>query len=240
MDSKVVHDLLMAVKPDDAVHDSVSCQFCQETSGQTVTSTDQGGVLNVSEITQTDIDRAVSEAVAPLNEELAALRKFKVDIESSEAAQAVEEKIAAAEAKAADLQEQLDAAEIKATEAQTQYEQLLAWLQEEAVKAEEAERIEALRVERVAAVKALKIFSEDYVEANAGRYAEMDEAAFESAVEDWKAIAAARTETDDTEEETLPKSTVFTATRDDDGQSKSNLSLIRQFRSEGVDLRRVR
>lgn len=236
---KALHDLLLANKPEGAVHDSDSCEFCQEsTSGQQVVST-QGGVPDVSTVTQEDISKAVEAAVAPLNEELDTLRKFKADVESSEAAQAQQAKIEEAETKAEELQNKLDESVIEATEAKKSYEDLVAWLEAEAEAKAEAERIEAVKAERVEKVRELNLFKDSYIEENADRYAAMSEEAFETAVADWKAAAEAKKEDEGSEEE-LPTSTAFVATRDDAGETKKSHLSVMRLRNEGHNLRKIR
>lgn len=235
-----MHDLLLSVKPEGAVHDSTSCAWCSatalETNGPDRT---EGGVLDVS-ITQEDIDKAVLAAVGPLQSELEALRKFKAEIESTDAAKAAEAAIEAAKAEAAELQTKLDAATIEATEAKTKHDEFVAWLTAEAEKAEHEAQIAALRDERVEAVKALEVFPDTYVEENANRYAEMTPEVFEAAIADWKAIKATKS-SDEGEEQELPAKTTFVATRDDDGKAKtSHLREVMRLRNEGVDPRRIR
>jgi DNA repair exonuclease SbcCD ATPase subunit len=234
-----MHDLLLSVRPDGAVHDATACIWCSPVQATDDSDRTEGGVLDVS-ITQEDLDKAVAAAVAPLQTELEALRKFKADVESTDAAKAAEQAIEEAKAEAAELQGKLDAATIAATEANTKYEDLLAWLAAEAEKAEQEAQIAALRDERVEAVKALKLFPEEYVEENAQRYAEMPAEIFEASVADWKAVKAAKA-TEESEDSELPKQTTFVATRDDDGKPKaSHMREVMRLRHEGIDPRRIR
>lgn len=242
-----MHDLLLSVKPDGAVHDATACDWCVsavQATDKTGTERTEGGVLDVS-ITQEDIDKAVAAAVGPLQTELESLRKFKAEAESTDAVNAAREEAReaaeAAEAAVAELQGKLDAATIDATEASTKYDNLVAWLTAEAEMAEQEAQIAALREERVEAVKALDLFPDEYIEDNAQRYAEMSVETFEATMADWKAVKATKsTEETSTEKEELPSTTTFVATRDDDGKPKSsNLGLMR-LRNEGIDLRRIR
>lgn len=231
-----MHDLLLSVKPDAAVHDATACAFCQATDG---TERTEGGVLDVS-ITQEDLDKAVAAAVGPLQTELEALRQFKAEIESTDAAKAAEAAIEMAKAEAAELQGKLDATTIEAAEANTKYENLVAWLAAEAEKAEQEAQIAALRDERVEAVKALKLFPDEYVEENSRRYAEMTPEVFEATMADWKAVKATKS-VEGEEEETTTVQTAFVATRDDDGKPKtSHLRDVMRLRNEGIDPRRIR
>lgn len=235
-----MHDLLLSVKPDGAVHDATACKFCQATDNERT----EGGVLDVS-ITQEDIDKAVAAAVAPLQTELEALRKFKAEAESTDAVNAAREEaraeVEAAQQALAEAQAKLDAATIEATEATAKYDNLVAWLTAEAERVEQEAQIAALREERVEAVKALKVFPDEYVEENAQRYAAMDAEAFEALMADWKAVKATQTSSKKEEEEELPSTTTFVATRDDDGKPKASpMREVMRLRNEGVDLRRIR
>jgi chromosome segregation ATPase len=219
VDAKDMHDLLLSVKPDGAVHDATACDWCSPVIQATdETDRTEGGVLDVS-ITQEDLDKAVAAAVASL--------------------QAHEAAVAAVEAEKADLQAKLDAANIEVNEWKTKHDEVTAWLAAEAEMAEKEAQIAALRDERVEAVKALQIFADDYVEENAQRYAEMTDEVFTASIADWKAIKA--TKSSDGEEQELPTKTTFVATRDDDGKAKtSHLREVMRLRNEGVDPRRIR
>jgi hypothetical protein len=239
VDAKDMHDLLLSVKPDGAVHDATACDWCSPVIQATdETDRTEGGVLDVS-ITQEDLDKAVAAAVASLQAEVDALRQFKAEIESTDAAKAHEAAVAAVEAEKADLQAKLDAANIEVNEWKTKHDEVTAWLAAEAEMAEKEAQIAALRDERVEAVKALQIFADDYVEENAQRYAEMTDEVFTASIADWKAIKA--TKSSDGEEQELPTKTTFVATRDDDGKAKtSHLREVMRLRNEGVDPRRIR
>ena len=233
-----MHDLLLSVKPDGAVHDATACKWCSSTVQATDTNRTEGGVLDVS-ITQEDLDKAVAAAVGPLQTELEALRQFKAEVESTDAAKAAEAAIEAAKAETADVQQKLDAATIEATEAKSKLDEFVAWLNAEAEQAEKEAQIAALRDERVEAVKALEVFPDEYVEENAQRYAEMTPEVFEACVADWKAVKAAKAEASTEEEQ--PSKTAFVATRDDDGKSKkSHLAEVMRLRNQGIDPRRIR
>ena len=238
-----MHDLLLSVKPDGAVHDATACQWCtpvvQATDG---TDRTEGGVLDVS-ITQEDLDKAVAAAVTPLQTELEELRKFKAEAESTDAVNAAREElraeVEAAKVAAEELQQKLDAATIEATEAKTKHEEIVAWLQAEAERVEAEAQVAALRDERKQAVTALELFPEEYVEENAQRFAEMSPEVFEATMEGWKVIKASKSDESKKDDE-LPKTTVFAATRDEDGTKTSHLREVMRLRHEGVDLRRIR
>lgn len=250
MDSsnKVIHDLLLEVKPETAVHAKDACPYCtpaaaQAASGQNPDSTG-GGAPDVTTITQEDLDNAVKAATAPLQQELDELRNFKAEVESTDAVRALQEQVEAKEAEKADLQQKLDAANVEINETKSQHDDLVAWLNAEASKAEQEAAIAALRDERSQKVRELEIFDETYIEENAQRFAEMDEEAFEAALVDWKtakeAAKASKGKTGETPDPTKTQ-TAFTATRDDDGiVPKSQLSGVMGLRNAGVDVRGIR
>lgn len=245
MDSERLHDLLLRCKPEETVHDPEQCILCTTPATGQLTDHTEGGVLDVS--TQEDIDKAVSAAVAPLQAEIESLRKFKAEVDATDAVEAAREesreKIEAAEALVVELQEKLDAATIEAKDSTTKYEEVLAWLDAEANEAQRKAEIEALREERTEAVKALDLFPEDYIVENSQRYAEMPEDAFEAALADWKAVKAASEKQDDKTDQDDDEKIVtsFTATRDEDGVGpKSNLRDVMRLRQQGIDPRRIR
>jgi chromosome segregation ATPase len=243
VDEKDMHDLLLSVKPDGAVHDATACRWCSPATATEHNERTGGGVLDVS-ITQEDIDKAVAAAVGPLQTELDALRQFKAEVESTDAVNAAraeaQAEIEAIKAQIDELQTKLDAATIEATEAKTKYDEVVAWLDEEATKAEQEAQVAALREERVEAVKALKVFPDEYVVENADRYARMDAELFEANLADWKAIKATKAPEGEEEEE-LPSTTTFVATRDDDGKPKASaMREVMSLRNAGIDLRRIR
>lgn len=237
-----MHDLLLSVKPDGAVHDATACDWCSPVLATDGTERTEGGVLDVS-ITQEDLDKAVAAALAPLQTELDALRQFKAEAESTDAVNAAraEAQVALDAAKAAqdELQIKLDAAIIEATEAKTKHDEFVAWLDAEAAKVEQEQQAAAIRDERVEAVKALELFPEEYVVDNADRYARMEQDAFEALLSDWQAVKASKK--DETVVETTTTPTAFVATRDDDGKPKvSAMREVMRLRNEGVDLRKIR
>lgn len=188
--------------------------------------------------TQEDVNKAVADATAALKTELDELRKFKAAADSEDAAKAFQEQVESAKAEVAELQQKLDAATIEANDSKTKHEELLAWLEEEAVKAEREVELARLRDERAEAVRQLDVFPAEYIEQNAERFAAMEAEVFEAAVADWKAAAVAtRGEKKDKGEE-LPPATSFTATRKEE-VSGSALKAVLDLRRQGIDPRRV-
>lgn len=246
VDSKSLHDTLLRFRPDGAVHDSASCEFCTTHATGQLSDDTEGGVLDVS--TQEDIDKAVSAAVAPLQAELEALREFKANVESTDAVNAareeLREQIEAAEKTVAELRDQLDIVSKEAEQATAKYDEVLAWLDAEAAEAQRQAEIEALKEERTEAVKALELFTDEHIDKNSQRYAEMDEESFEAAMADWKAVKAAaekKAMASEQENDDDKVVTSFTATRDEDGKgTQSNLRDVMRLRTQGIDPRRIR
>jgi len=95
------------------------------------------------------------------------------------------------EAQIAELKGQLDDAVADAASSKTAYDELVALLEAEQQRADEESAVAARRDERVAKVREAANFPDEYIEANAERWAEMSDEAFEAALDGWREIAAA-------------------------------------------------
>lgn len=137
------------------------------------------------------------------------------------------------EAQIADLQSKLDTATLEAEAAKKSHDDLVEYFEGEAAAIQAAAELEARKSERVAAVKEAASFPDEYLEANADRFAAMSDEQFEAALEDWKAIAPKGTAKDD-----IPSTTAMTASRSNDS-TPNVLSEVMGFRFQGVDTRTV-
>jgi hypothetical protein len=234
------HDKLLEQQPEDATHDSRSCFFCAMDED-----TPRGGSVSDKTFTQEDLDAAIAKAVGdakgPLEEQVRELRaaqgQSEVEAQVAEATQPLEARIA-------ELEAELDN---KTNEAETQQKRadgIVAWLEEEGQKAEQAQANEARKAERTEKVREAANFSDEYVEQNAERWAAMDDEAFEAAVDGWREQAAAasngalgRPATSE-----LPRETALQASRENGGKSTGRTSAVREvmgLRRRGVDPRRI-
>lgn len=186
---KALHDRLLNEKPADAVHDPAECPLCamtDDTTGGKPTDDTRGGSMSTTTHTDEELKAAVDAAVAP---HLARIKDLEASQQTSEVDAAVAAAKAELEGQIAELQTQLDA---KVLEAQTEKERadgITAWLDEEKVKAEQAALVDARKSERIDKVKEVASFPQEYLDANADRFAAMSDEDFEVALEGWKAIS---------------------------------------------------
>lgn len=162
-----------------------------------------------------EVDRAVAEATGPLSAQLAELqgKETQAHIDAAVAA-AVDE----AQGRITELEASLDAEVIKANQATEQYDQLVTFLAEKAAEAERQALVAARRTERVGQVSEVANFSEEYLESNADRWADMDDEAFTAYLADLQATTeaakAALSKTDGDagdKASTVPAATAMTA-----------------------------
>lgn len=179
---KVLHDRLLAEKPEGASHDADACPLCAY-------SEDTGGGNGGQDVTVTDeqITAAVDEATKPLLARIAELENSAqvTEVESAKAAVKAE-----FEAKLAEIQKDLDDKVLEAQTEKDRADAMVAWLEGEKTRLDEQAALEARKDERLAKVKEVASFPDEYLDANAERFAAMSDEAFEVALEGWKAIAA--------------------------------------------------
>ena len=175
-------------KEDLTEHDRVLSESDSEREGDTVTDITY---------TEAEFQAAVTEALAPIQAELETLM-------ASADAVAIELKIAeireAADAQVAELEKKLDTAVLNAQAATEERDAVVAWLEAEASAAVEAAEIAARRDERLTQVKDVASFPAEYLEANAERWASMDDETFEALLADYAAASSAKSNVEDGDE----------------------------------------
>jgi hypothetical protein len=210
MDFQAEHDRMLAEKPDDAEHDVANCKFCSN----------EGGDMSKT-YTEDEVRAAIEEALAPVQAELETIR-------ASEAEEAVAAKVAEAvsekDEEISQLHGTIDTLTLRAEKADADYDGVIAWLEGEKTAAEEAAAIAARKDERLASVKEVASFADDYLEANTDRWVALDDAAFASLLEDWKAVAASKPNVADEANEEIsteiPVATAIEASRKNEGGDK--------------------
>jgi len=230
MDLKAKHDELLASKPEGVDHDAGNCPYCD--------SSEEGGDMSKT-YTEDEVKAAVEEAIAPLQAELDAIRASQAEEQiSARIAEAVAEK----DAEISELRGTIDTLTLRAEKAENDYNEVIAWLEVEKKAIEEAAELAARKEERLAVIKEVASFKEEYIEANIDRWVALEEAAFASLVEDWKALEASRpsvaTEAkDDDEIDDVPVATAMEASRDNEGGDKwSDMRELSRIHLRGVDL----
>lgn len=226
MELKELHDKLLACKPEGASHESDDCPYCADQSDGT-SSPATGGEMSRT-FTQDELDAAVAEAVKPIQEEL---NRSKAQASQSE----VETRNAELDSKVKELQSQLDAAVLETQKAKQEKEDLLGQIEADRQAAEAASQLAARREERLAKVAEVASFPDEYMQANADRWASMSDEDFEAAINDWKTIGAKKVEAETVEP---PRQTAMVASREDN-KSSSALREIFDLKLRGIDPRRV-
>ena len=227
---KELHDLLMAEKPEGASHPADDCPYCKSDADPK-----EAEEVSVS-YTEEELKAKVDEAVSSATKELEAKVK---ELEEVRSASEVEAKLAEAKAefetKVSEIQAQLDTAVLEAEKAKTEKEEIVAFLEAEGKKAEEAAALAARRDERLKQVAEVASFPEEYVEANADRWAGLDDEQFAALLEDYKAVGAKK---DDEGSDTAPPAgSAMTASRENKGDAKVMSEVIRGFRTANIDPR---
>lgn len=154
----------------------------------------------------------------------------------------IDAKVAAAVAelqdKITDLSSQLDAATQEAETVKNDRDAIVAYLAGEQKAADEAAELASRKDARVAQVKEVASFTDEYVDANADRFAAMSDETFEAAIADWKAIAEKASAPAPKAAGEIPDKTAMTAARTTtDGENP--LRDVLGLRFQGVDPRTV-
>lgn len=242
MDAKELHDQLIASKPEGANHDSSTCPLCKVapvTAASAVNPSGGGPAVDEKTFTETElkaaVDKAIAEAITPLEAELTTFRQGQM---SADVEQKIAEAKAPLETQIADLQSQLDEKVIEAQTASSELASLKTFLDDaaaaEAAQAEVAARVEARKSEVAEVVE----FPEEYITANAERWAGMDDEGFATYIDGLK-VTAEKAGT-----AKVPTGTALTASREGSRQTTGNgkvvasgLAAIREMRSVGADPR---
>jgi fibronectin type 3 domain-containing protein len=236
MDLKELHDQLLENTPSGVEHDAADCPLCAD-HNDGASSSSEGGVMSKT-YSQDELDAAVAAAVKPLED---TLQDLKAGVEQSEIEQRHAKEKAELESKISEIQAQLDSAVLKAAEAEKQHTELVAFLEAEQAKADAAAEIARRREDRLAVVKQVASFPDEYMEANADRWAALADEDFAALTEDWKAIASkpAGDESDDNSDQMPAGQTAMVASRNDESDGKSAVRDIFDLTLSGVDPRTV-
>jgi chromosome segregation ATPase len=213
-------------------HDEAKCEICLASSEDS-----PGGTVSDT-FTKEEVDAKVAEALAPLQAKLDELEAEKsesaIDAKVAEAKKEAEEQIAAVQKELDEAKIAQSAAEEQVAAAQKSLTDTIAYLEAEKEAAEAAEAIEAKKAERVESVKEAASFDEEYLTANAERWAKMDEELFTATLEEYKVLSA---KAGKKTESKLPNSTVLETASQENGET-SKLGVLAELRSVGFDARR--
>lgn len=240
LDANEVERITLELLRRNSESDSLEYSISEETNPKTVVFDDTVehiGKNNLSEggdmttYSQEQVEAMIAEAVAPLQDELSNY-KAKADAEAVEAQiQTAREQF---ETEVAEIRAQLDAKVLETEAAEAKYNELVAMLEEaaeaEAKAAERAERMDA----RLAKIGEVANFPEEYVAANADRWADMSDEAFESLLEDYTAVAMSKgkkKKDDDKKDDEIPDKSALQSgdreTASHNTSKKASLSSLR-------------
>lgn len=181
---------------------------------------------------------AVDQAVGDLRTQLADLRSSQEQAAiETRIAEAVAEAVGPLTAQVAELQTQLDTATLEAAGEKARADSLQAAVEKAATDAEIASR----KDDRLAKVKeAAPGFKDEYLTANADRWAAMEDAEFATRLDEYRAASNGAPAGD-----ALPTTSALQATTGDQGRtgaatgSKSAVHALGQLRRNGVDVRTI-
>jgi DNA repair exonuclease SbcCD ATPase subunit len=233
MEHKVLlqlHDELLKEQPSGAVHDTAACPLC---SLELADDSLQGGEMT-KQYSQEELDTAIRDALQGVQSELETL---KASQQQSDIDARIATVTAEFEGRINELQAELDSAVLKATEADRTHQEFVAALEAMQAEQEAAAEIARRRDDRLATVREVASFPDEYTEANADRWAALDDAAFEALVSDWKAISAAKRENESGS--MIPAATAMVASRQDNGSSKSVLAEVLEWNLRGIDPKKM-
>lgn len=225
------HNELLQQMPAGATHSADECPLC---NGSFVgDQASEGGVM--STYTEEQLSTAITDAVAPLQ---ARIRELEASQEQATFEVKVAEATEPLEVRISEMQAQLDASVLEAEAAKNEYTSLVTYL--EGVKAQEDEKavFEVTREQRLAQVRENASFPEAHIEANADRWARMDEELFLASLEDWKLISAKPPK----ELAGVPTETAMQASSGSDNKPNEGMGLLKETFDmiiRGTDPRRV-
>lgn len=214
-----------------SAHDKEGCPICNgsllEHKGGSVEYTDDQIKAQIAE--------AVAAAVKPLQEALAEVDEAKVAAETEAQIAAVRSE---AEAKLAEVQTQLDAALVTAEQHKTNHENIVAYLAAEEERIAEEEAAEARKTERIEKIKAaLPLLKDEFVDANASRWAAGSDEEFDILVETLKEAAESAKTVAPTGK--APAKTALELASKDTG-NESATARVYAARDRGFDLTSIR
>lgn len=231
---RVIHDRLLEVMPDGAEHNASKCSLCaMETDPNPDHARTPGGVMPET-FTQEDLDAAVAAASSPLQQRLVEL---EAQVQETEVGRAVAEAVAAKETAVIELQQQLDAAVAARTTAETKLTETEQYWADAIAAHEAAVQLAARAQDRAAKAKELGVFNDEYIDANAERFAAMSDEDFGDRLEEWKLIAKRETPGLAAAASKIPAKTALAASRAEAPKTGSALGRLAEFKARGVDPR---
>lgn len=229
---KALHDQFLEMKPEGVDHDAGACPLCAMEATDSQNSTTPGGPMPES-FTQEDVDAAVAAATADLTQRL---EELGAQVQKTEVDKAVAAATAEYDAKVAELQAQLDAAQVECTAARNELAEANQFWADAIAAHQEAAAFAARRDERVAKAREAGVLPEDYLTANADRFAAMADDDFAARLDEWRLIASKVPE--GATGSSQPPPTALVASAEGQGAPpESNLAVISELRARRIDPR---
>jgi hypothetical protein len=225
---KVLHDQLLASKPEEAAHDEATCPLC---AMETVAThdTNPGGSMPET-FSQEDVEAAVAAATTDLQKRL---EELGAQVRDTEVGRAVADALATKDTEVSELQAQLDAAEAARTAAENKLTEVEQFWADAITAHEEEATFAARREQRVTEATEAGVFSDDYIGENADRFAAMSDEDFKARLDEWKVIASKA----GASVTAIPSKTALTASRVEDNQPATALAYIGEMRRSRIDPR---
>jgi hypothetical protein len=230
---KVLHDRLLADKPEGVEHDK--CELCELEDANHISNS--GGPMP-EPYTQEEVEVYAAAAAAAATSDLQKrLAELSAQLQETEVGQAVAQAVADREAQVAELQAQLDTAQAARTAAETKLAETDRFWSDAIAEHERQAAFAARREVRIDAARQAAVFSEDYIVANADRFASMSDEDFAARLGEWQLIASSSTAGESVSPTGAPASSALLASRADEAEPRSALAYIGELRNKGVDPR---
>lgn len=222
-----IHDRLLAERPEGVEHDEASCPLCALKADSATPNHPGGEVSDTFNQEQVDalMAEAVNKATASLTEKLAELEKAA---QETEVGKAVAQATAQLEEKLSGMQRSLDDVEVRATAAETAKAETEKFWADAVSAHEEASARESRKAERTDQAKKAGVLTDEYIESNADRFADMDEADFAARIDEWRVVAEAARKTPEGKPSGFAASREVASNNDNNGSALGVLTKMRE------------
>lgn len=184
--------------------------------------------------TQDDLDAAVAAAGAELHKRLAEL---EAQVQETEVGKAISDAVAGKDAEIAELQSKLDSAEAARTAAESKLVETEQFWTDAIAEHEVAAALAARREARVAQAREAGVFGDDYIVSNADRFAAYSDEEWDERLKEWALIATKTGKVSAGSSAGPVNTALVASRSDASSASPSSLSLLTELRANRVDPR---
>lgn len=197
----------------------------------------EGGDMSDKTYSEDEVVAAIAAALKPVQEELSSLQaKAKDDAVEAR----LEEMKEAHDAEIAEIRVELDGKVIEAQTAKEQYDQLIAWLDEQSAQLEQAAERASREESRLAAVAKVIAFPDAFVQSNTERWVSMSDEDFEALVESYNVAAKIAAGKNPVTKEVSLAGTAMSGERETSSENEvSILRTVMQQHRSGLDVRLI-